>query len=174
MRVWQHLFNRAAQRKKNKTKQLFCFPFFVLVDELFKEANVRFNGNVNYEEFTQMVMLPPVDYWLPDWGAKREGGVFALRACVRSRHWVIMCTLKFQWALLSDFCPLLKQTPPQLISLNRSQPFHFSHEYFILSNYPASASQFVRLCFQSAVCCVFCWQENRKLLIVSVGHIFCE
>lgn len=32
------------------------------VDELFKEANIRLNGNVNYEEFTQMVVLPPVDY----------------------------------------------------------------------------------------------------------------
>ncbi|XP_070688887.1 calmodulin-like protein 4a [Pempheris klunzingeri] len=32
------------------------------VDELFKEANVKSNGTVNYEEFTQMVTLPPVDY----------------------------------------------------------------------------------------------------------------
>lgn len=37
-------------------------PSFVPVDELFKEANIKLNGNVNYEEFTQMVMLPPVDY----------------------------------------------------------------------------------------------------------------
>lgn len=41
---------------------LSCFPSFVLVDDLFKEANIRLNGNVNYEEFTQMVVLPPVDY----------------------------------------------------------------------------------------------------------------
>uniref|UniRef100_A0A673B949 Calmodulin-like protein 4 n=1 Tax=Sphaeramia orbicularis TaxID=375764 RepID=A0A673B949_9TELE len=32
------------------------------VDELFKEANVVSNGTINYEEFTQMVTLPPVDY----------------------------------------------------------------------------------------------------------------
>ncbi|KAE8297551.1 Calmodulin-like protein 4 [Larimichthys crocea] len=32
------------------------------VDDLFKEANIKSNGVVNYEEFTQMVMLPPVDY----------------------------------------------------------------------------------------------------------------
>ncbi|XP_024909359.1 calmodulin-like protein 4a isoform X2 [Cynoglossus semilaevis] len=32
------------------------------VDELFKEANVKSNGKVNYEEFTKMVTLPPVDY----------------------------------------------------------------------------------------------------------------
>nr|XP_057934868.1 calmodulin-like protein 4a isoform X2 [Doryrhamphus excisus] len=32
------------------------------VDELFKEANIKSNGMVNYEEFTQMVTLPPVDY----------------------------------------------------------------------------------------------------------------
>lgn len=36
--------------------------FCVLVDDLFKEANIKSNGVVNYEEFTQMVMLPPVDY----------------------------------------------------------------------------------------------------------------
>ncbi|XP_024152102.1 calmodulin-like protein 4a [Oryzias melastigma] len=32
------------------------------VDELFREANVRPNGVINYEEFTRMVTLPPVDY----------------------------------------------------------------------------------------------------------------
>ncbi|XP_036951020.1 calmodulin-like protein 4 [Acanthopagrus latus] len=32
------------------------------VDELFKEANIKSNGNINYEQFTEMVMLPPVDY----------------------------------------------------------------------------------------------------------------
>ncbi|XP_054471165.1 calmodulin-like protein 4 [Anoplopoma fimbria] len=32
------------------------------VDELFKEANVKSNGSINYEDFTQMVTLPPVDY----------------------------------------------------------------------------------------------------------------
>uniref|UniRef100_A0A3Q2ZDA0 Calmodulin-like 4a n=1 Tax=Kryptolebias marmoratus TaxID=37003 RepID=A0A3Q2ZDA0_KRYMA len=32
------------------------------VDDLFKEANVKSNGIINYEEFTQMVTLPPVDY----------------------------------------------------------------------------------------------------------------
>uniref|UniRef100_A0A671V7X9 Calmodulin-like 4a n=1 Tax=Sparus aurata TaxID=8175 RepID=A0A671V7X9_SPAAU len=32
------------------------------VDELFKEANIKSNGNVNYEQFTEMVTLPPVDY----------------------------------------------------------------------------------------------------------------
>ncbi|XP_064868407.1 calmodulin-like protein 4 isoform X2 [Oncorhynchus nerka] len=32
------------------------------VDELFREANVKSNGNVHYEEFTRMVTLPPVDY----------------------------------------------------------------------------------------------------------------
>ncbi|CAL8243901.1 unnamed protein product [Lota lota] len=32
------------------------------VDELFKEANVKSNGTVNYEEFTRMMTLPPVDY----------------------------------------------------------------------------------------------------------------
>ncbi|XP_041796582.1 calmodulin-like protein 4a [Chelmon rostratus] len=32
------------------------------VDELFTEANVKSNGTVNYEEFTQMVTLPPIDY----------------------------------------------------------------------------------------------------------------
>lgn len=33
------------------------------VDELFKEGNIKSNGIVKYDEFTQMVMLPPVDYW---------------------------------------------------------------------------------------------------------------
>lgn len=33
-----------------------------LVDELFKEGNIKSNGIVNYKEFTQMVTLPPVDY----------------------------------------------------------------------------------------------------------------
>ncbi|XP_060767231.1 calmodulin-like protein 4a [Neoarius graeffei] len=32
------------------------------VDELFKEANVGPDGKVDYEEFTRMVTLPPVDY----------------------------------------------------------------------------------------------------------------
>ncbi|XP_039992691.1 calmodulin-like protein 4 [Xiphias gladius] len=32
------------------------------VDELFRETNVKSNGTVNYEEFTRMVTLPPVDY----------------------------------------------------------------------------------------------------------------
>ncbi|XP_028999413.1 calmodulin-like protein 4a [Betta splendens] len=32
------------------------------VDDLFREANIRSNGIINYEEFTQMVTLPPVDY----------------------------------------------------------------------------------------------------------------
>lgn len=32
------------------------------VDELFREANVKSNGVINYEEFTRMVTLPPVDY----------------------------------------------------------------------------------------------------------------
>ncbi|XP_034018366.1 LOW QUALITY PROTEIN: calmodulin-like protein 4 [Thalassophryne amazonica] len=32
------------------------------VDELFKEANVKSNGAINYEAFTKMVTLPPVDY----------------------------------------------------------------------------------------------------------------
>uniref|UniRef100_H3CW02 Calmodulin-like protein 4 n=2 Tax=Tetraodon nigroviridis TaxID=99883 RepID=H3CW02_TETNG len=32
------------------------------VDELFKEGNIKSNGLVKYEEFTQMVTLPPVDY----------------------------------------------------------------------------------------------------------------
>ncbi|XP_072237397.1 calmodulin-like protein 4 [Leuresthes tenuis] len=32
------------------------------VDELFKEANIKSNGIINYEEFAQMVTLPPVDY----------------------------------------------------------------------------------------------------------------
>ncbi|XP_015250122.1 PREDICTED: calmodulin-like protein 4 [Cyprinodon variegatus] len=32
------------------------------VDELFREANIRSNGNIKYAEFTQMVTLPPVDY----------------------------------------------------------------------------------------------------------------
>lgn len=32
------------------------------VDELFKEANIKSNGIVKYEEFTQRVMLPAVDY----------------------------------------------------------------------------------------------------------------
>ncbi|KAM8877240.1 calmodulin-like protein 4a isoform 2-T2 [Synchiropus picturatus] len=32
------------------------------VDELFREANIRTNGKVNYEQFTEMVLLPPVDY----------------------------------------------------------------------------------------------------------------
>lgn len=32
------------------------------VDELFKEGNIKSNGIVKYDEFTQMVMLPPVDY----------------------------------------------------------------------------------------------------------------
>lgn len=36
-----------------------------LVDELFKEGNIKSNGIVNYKEFTQMVTLPPVDYWSP-------------------------------------------------------------------------------------------------------------
>lgn len=35
---------------------------FLSVDDLFKEANVKFNGKVHYEEFTRMVTLPPVDY----------------------------------------------------------------------------------------------------------------
>ncbi|KAJ7994682.1 hypothetical protein DPEC_G00252020 [Dallia pectoralis] len=32
------------------------------VDDLFRETNVKSNGKVNYEEFTRMVTLPPVDY----------------------------------------------------------------------------------------------------------------
>ncbi|KAM9409484.1 calmodulin-like protein 4 [Pholidichthys leucotaenia] len=32
------------------------------VDELFREANVKSNGTINYKEFTEMVTLPPVDY----------------------------------------------------------------------------------------------------------------
>ncbi|XP_077445948.1 calmodulin-like protein 4a isoform X2 [Stigmatopora argus] len=32
------------------------------VDELFQEANINSSGVVNYEEFTEMVTLPPVDY----------------------------------------------------------------------------------------------------------------
>ncbi|XP_027870594.1 calmodulin-like protein 4a [Xiphophorus couchianus] len=32
------------------------------VDDLFKEANIKSNGIINYEAFTQMVTLPPVDY----------------------------------------------------------------------------------------------------------------
>uniref|UniRef100_A0A3Q3VN65 EF-hand domain-containing protein n=1 Tax=Mola mola TaxID=94237 RepID=A0A3Q3VN65_MOLML len=32
------------------------------VDELFKEANIKSNGTVNYKEFTQMVTLPLADY----------------------------------------------------------------------------------------------------------------
>ncbi|XP_028330999.1 calmodulin-like protein 4a [Gouania willdenowi] len=32
------------------------------VDELFKEANVKSNGKINYVDFTQMVSLPLVDY----------------------------------------------------------------------------------------------------------------
>lgn len=44
------------------TSKAVFFVFLVLVDELFKEANVKSNGIVNYEEFTQMVTLPPVDY----------------------------------------------------------------------------------------------------------------
>ncbi|CAN9506579.1 unnamed protein product [Ophioblennius macclurei] len=32
------------------------------VDDLFKEANVSSKGRINYEEFTKMVTLPPVDY----------------------------------------------------------------------------------------------------------------
>lgn len=61
---WWHLFNRAVQHKiKIKKKSAFLHFFLcAIVDELFKEANIRLNGNVNYEEFTQMVMLPPVDY----------------------------------------------------------------------------------------------------------------
>ncbi|XP_037550355.1 calmodulin-like protein 4 [Nematolebias whitei] len=33
-----------------------------IMDDLFKEANVKPNGIINYEEFTRMVTLPPVDY----------------------------------------------------------------------------------------------------------------
>nr|XP_020461488.1 calmodulin-like protein 4 [Monopterus albus] len=32
------------------------------VDALFKEANIKSDGIVRYEEFTQIVTLPPVDY----------------------------------------------------------------------------------------------------------------
>ncbi|XP_030580314.1 calmodulin-like protein 4a [Archocentrus centrarchus] len=32
------------------------------VDELFQEAKIKSNGTVKYEEFTEMVTLPPVDY----------------------------------------------------------------------------------------------------------------
>ncbi|KAM3626219.1 uncharacterized protein V6R79_024967 [Siganus canaliculatus] len=32
------------------------------VDDLFREANIRSNGTVNYEDFTRIVTLPPVDY----------------------------------------------------------------------------------------------------------------
>ncbi|XP_077420174.1 calmodulin-like protein 4a isoform X2 [Vanacampus margaritifer] len=32
------------------------------VDELFKEANIKTGGVVNYEEFIEIVTLPPVDY----------------------------------------------------------------------------------------------------------------
>lgn len=47
-------------------KAIFCLLF--LVDELFKEANIKPNGVVNYEEFAEMVTLPPVDYWAePVW-----------------------------------------------------------------------------------------------------------
>lgn len=41
---------------------MFTILSLCLVDELFKEANVKSNGRINYEEFTQMVTLPPVDY----------------------------------------------------------------------------------------------------------------
>ncbi|XP_057704363.1 calmodulin-like protein 4a [Corythoichthys intestinalis] len=32
------------------------------VDELFQEASITSSGIVNYEDFTEMVTLPPVDY----------------------------------------------------------------------------------------------------------------
>ncbi|XP_063339720.1 calmodulin-like protein 4a [Pelmatolapia mariae] len=32
------------------------------VDDLFREAHIKSNGIVKYEEFTAMLMLPPVDY----------------------------------------------------------------------------------------------------------------
>ncbi|XP_061669970.1 calmodulin-like protein 4a isoform X2 [Syngnathoides biaculeatus] len=32
------------------------------VDDLFKEANIKPSGAVNYKAFTEMVTLPPVDY----------------------------------------------------------------------------------------------------------------
>lgn len=57
----RRLSNRSSCKGHLKSR-LPCF-FFVLVDELFKEANIKLNGKVNYEEFTQMVTLPPVDYW---------------------------------------------------------------------------------------------------------------
>lgn len=34
-----------------------------LVDDLFREAHIKSNGMVKYEEFTAMLTLPPVDYW---------------------------------------------------------------------------------------------------------------
>lgn len=69
--VWLHLlwnlndcgkmsFQAALCPVKFTYKAVVFFP----VDELFKEAKVRSNGIINYEEFTQMVTLPPVDYWL--------------------------------------------------------------------------------------------------------------
>lgn len=59
---WETIHFQASLFRFNSTyKADFCVPR--LVDELFKEANVKSNGTVNYEEFTQMVTLPPVDYW---------------------------------------------------------------------------------------------------------------
>lgn len=115
--LWWHLSHRAAHHKLTFLFlfYFFCFASFVLVDELFKEANIRLNGNVNHEEFTQMVVLPPVDYWVPDWRARRDGGVFSLWAslcvCARAFSWhQVIHPLKFQWAFLSNFS--LQQDKP--------------------------------------------------------------
>lgn len=43
---------------------LLCFLHLPrLVDDLFREAHIKSNGIVKYEEFTAMLTLPPVDYW---------------------------------------------------------------------------------------------------------------
>ena len=48
-------------------RPIICINFYVLfllllVDDLFKEANIKSNGTVNYEVLTRMMTLPPVDY----------------------------------------------------------------------------------------------------------------
>lgn len=60
------------------TYEAIYHPFFSAVDDLFKEANVKPNGIINYEEFTRMVTLPPVDYWTPSSNFTSTGGKLTL------------------------------------------------------------------------------------------------
>lgn len=38
--------------------------WFIVVDDLFKEANIEPNGKVKYDEFIHKITIPVRDYWL--------------------------------------------------------------------------------------------------------------